>query len=156
MKGLRKSLWWAAYIVGALLVQRQIPGVDALTPGFLISLQEKRFSQSFWLFVIFTLIQEGTGSLMFGGAFLWYGGQIFLFHMSARLFVADNLLFVAMLSTSLGVYRGVLTWFLCILQNIPVVYPQLVQDCLTQTLIIPVVWGLAYLARGKAARHHAH
>ena len=144
-------LWWATYIAGALMVQQSIPGVDALVPGFLLSLQEKKHWQSFWLFCIFVLIQEGSGSLTFGSAILWYGGQVLLFRVSQRVFVAENILFVLMLSASLGAYHFLLTWLMCSVQKLPLEYALLVRESLLQSVIIPVIWGLAYFSRPKAA-----
>ena len=155
MKRLLRPLWWATYIAGALIIQQTITGVDALVPGFLLSLQERKPWQSFWLFVLFLLIQEGAGSLIFGGAVLWYGGQVALFRLSQRFFVADNLLFVFMLSVSLGVYHGALEWFMCAVQQIPMDYAVLVSESLIQALIIPVIWGLAYFTRPKTALNGA-
>ena len=153
MNTLLRFLWWAAYIVAALILQQQIPGVDALAPGFLIALQDGKKWQSFWLFLLFVLIQEGAGSLGFGSALLWYGGQVALFRMTARLFMADNILFAVMLSTSLGAYRCLINWFMCMVQKVPVEYMPLVQESLLQAVCILVLWGLACLLRPKAIFH---
>ena len=153
MKSILRLLWWGMYIAGALILQQQLPGIDALAPGFLLALQEKKPAQTVWLFILFVLIQEGAGSLTFGSALLWYGGQIFLFRLTARLFVAGNILFVLMLSASLGVFRGVLVWFMCIVQKIPLEYVTILQESIVQALIIPVIWGVAYLSRPKAVSH---
>lgn len=150
MRPLLRLFWWAAYILVALILQQQFPGVDALAPGFLLSLQEKKRWQTFWLFLLFVLIQEGTGSLGFGSAPLWYGGQIVLFRLTERLFVAGNPLFVLMLSASLGAFHCLLTWFMCIVQKLPVEYLLLGQESLRQALIIPVIWGFACLLRPRA------
>ncbi|MDR0339388.1 MAG: hypothetical protein LBH65_03825 [Desulfovibrio sp.] len=149
MKRAGRILWWATFIAGALIVQQSIPGIDALTPGFLLSLQERRPRQSFWLFVFFVLIQEGSGSLAFGSALLWYGGQAVLFHVSLRYFVADSLLFVLMLSAALGAYHGFLVWFMCIVQKAPVYFFTLTRESLLQATIIPLIWGLAFFSRPK-------
>lgn len=149
MKGLARILWWATYIAGALIVQQSVPGVDALTPGFLLSLQERRPRQTFWLFVLFVLIQEGTGSLSFGSALLWYGGQVALFQASLRFFIADSVLFVLVLSASLGLYHGFLVWFMSAVQKVPIVFVSMVQESLLQAAIIPVIWGLAFFSRPK-------
>lgn len=151
MKTALLILWWATYIAGALIVQQHVPGVDALVPGFLLSLQEKKNWQSFWLFCAFVLIQEGSGSLTFGSAILWYGGQICLFHMSQRFFVADNVVFVFMLSASLSVYHFFLTWLMCSVEKLPLDYSLLVRESLIQAAVIPAIWGLAYFTRPKAA-----
>ncbi|MDL2291077.1 hypothetical protein LJC09_03140 [Desulfovibrio sp. OttesenSCG-928-F20] len=149
MKNTARILWWATYIAGALIVQQSIPGTDALTPGFLLSMQERRPRQTFWLFILFVLIQEGTGSLNFGSALLWYGGQVAFFHASLRFFVADSLLFVLMLSGALGLYHGFLAWFMGAVQKVPIEFFSLVQESLFQAAIIPLIWGLAFFSRPK-------
>ena len=146
-------LWWAAYIVCALVLQQQLPGFDALAPGFLLALQKNKKAELCWLFLLFVLIQEGTGALRFGTAMLWYGGQIFFFRLSARLFVADNLLFVTMLAASLGGFRVALLWLMCALQNAPLNYAQLLQESVIQAALIPPLWGIAYLLHPKRFRH---
>jgi len=151
MKTSLRILWWATYIAGALIVQQAVPGVDALVPGFLLSLQERKNWQSFWLFCIFVLIQEGSGSLTFGSAVLWYGGQVYLFRLSQRFFVAENIVFVFMLSASLGAYHFLLTWLMCSVQDLPLEFELLVRESLLQAAIIPLIWGLAYFTRPKAA-----
>ena len=151
MRFLYRLLWWGTYITGALVVQQSIPGVDALVPGFLLSLQERNTKQSAWLFLLFVLIQEGSGNLTFGSSLLWYGGQVLFFRISQRFFVAENLLFVLMLSAILGAYHGALEWFMCAVQKVPVDYAVLTQESVIQAVIIPVIWGLGYFTRPRAA-----
>jgi hypothetical protein len=150
MKKAARIAWWATFIVGALIVQQSVPGVDALTPGFLLSLQEKRPRQTFWLFALFVLIQEGSGSLNFGSALLWYGGQVALFHAGLRFFIADSVLFVLMISAGLGLYRGLLVWFMSAVQEVPLDLVLLVQESLVQAAVIPVIWGLAFFSRPRS------
>lgn len=149
MKTVIRFAWWATYIMGALILQRQIPGVDALAPGFLLSLQERKNWQSFWIFLLFVLIQEGVGSSGFGAGILWYGGQIVLFRLSQRLFVFENILFVFLLSAALGVYHAVLTLFMCAVQKVSVDPAMLARESVLQALLIPAIWGLACLSRPK-------
>ena len=153
MKVLPRILWWAVYIVIALFLQQQFPGLDALTPGFLIALQQRKTGQTVWLFLLFTLIQEGAGNLDFGMAMLWYGGQIFIVHMSSRLFLAENILFVSVMSASLGAYYCVLFWLICALQDIPLDYMTLLRGGLIQAMGIPTIWGVTWLLMPKAAQH---
>jgi hypothetical protein len=147
MKTLYRFTWWFAYISGALLVQRFIPGADALVPGFLISLQEQDRQQCFWLFILFTLIQEGTGSLLFGTAALWYGGQVLLFHIGSAIFVKDNIIFIVMYSGCLGFYHFLLTWFMCAVQAVHVDFEALLRESVIQTLIIPLIWAIAHIVK---------
>lgn len=150
-KTIVRLLWWGTYIIGALILQQQIPGVDALAPGFLLSLQEKRPWQTAWLFLIFVLIQEGAGTMHFGGALLWYAGQAALFWVGQRFFMAENALFVLMLSVCLGAYHALLILFMCAVQEIPVEYMTLLRESIIQTLLIPLIWGLAYFSRPKSS-----
>jgi uncharacterized membrane protein len=149
MKTIKRVLWWATYITGALIVQQSLPGVDALMPGFLLSLQEKRLQQSAVLCVLFLFIQEGSGSLHFGTGLLWYGGQVVFFLLSRRFFVDDNFLFVFLLSIAFGLYHGLLTGFMCLVQKVPVDLLSLAQKSLLQAAIIPLIWGIAYFVRPK-------
>ncbi len=148
-----RILWWLCYIALALILQQQMPGLDFLAPGFLLALQMKSKKEIFWLFLIFTLIQEGTGSLTFGTGMLWYGGQILFFYLSAHLFVADNILFVTILSLSIGAYRICLLLLMGAIQNIQMEYSMLLNEALFQAFLTPVVWGIAYLFRPQAMRH---
>ncbi|MDR1945925.1 MAG: hypothetical protein LBQ51_01995 [Desulfovibrio sp.] len=150
MKSLYRVFWWIMYTAGAVVVQQAVPGVDALMPGFLLALQEKRPRQILVLFIAFTLIQEGAGSLNFGTAVLGYGGAVLFFRMSHGFFVEDNIVFVVMLSACLGLYHGLLTWLMCAVQTVPVDFEQLVRESVIQTLIIPLIWGLAYFVRPKS------
>ena len=145
--------WWVAYTVIAICVQSFIPNWDALAPGFIIALQERNPWQTFWLFLVFTLIQEGAGGLGFGMAMLWYGGIIGIFHSSARFFVANNLLYMTLLSAGTALYRGFLLWFMCALQDIHLDYSAFTKASLVQFVLIPFVWGLAYLLRPRLLRH---
>ena len=142
-------LWWAIFITGAVLLQQQIPGVDALAPGFLLSLQERKPGQTLCLFILFSLIQEGTGSMTFGSSILWYGGQAIFFWIGQRFFVAENVVFVLLLALSLGAYHALLTIFMCAVQEIPVEYQSLLHESIIQALIIPLIWGLAYFYRPR-------
>ncbi|MDR1490258.1 MAG: hypothetical protein LBS65_07225 [Desulfovibrio sp.] len=152
MKTLYSFAWWCAYISGALFVQRFIPGVDALAPGFLISLQEENRRQCFWLFILFTLIQEGTGSLLFGAAALWYGVQMLLFRIGSVIFVKDNIIFIALYSGCLGVYHFLLTWLMCAVQGVHMNFETLLGESVIQTLIIPLIWAVAHIVKpGNAA-----
>ncbi len=147
------ALWWLCYIVCGVCLQLMLPGMDALAPGLLLALQEGRHKLFIQLAAVFLLIQEGAGSLHFGAGLLWYAGLAVLFKFSARLFVADNLLFVAGLSAGLGAWRAAVQLFVCAVQDIPVDHTRLLQESLLQALLIPIVWGVALYLRPKRLRH---
>ncbi len=148
-----EALWWVGFIICGLCIQLAFPGMDALAPGLLLALQERRRRLFPWLLLIFLLIQEGAGSMHFGAGILWYAGLVALFRFSARLFVADNLLFVAGLSAGLGAWRAAVIWFMCAVQDIPLDHARLLSESLFQAALIPVVWGLAIALRPKRIRH---
>ncbi|MDR0826725.1 MAG: hypothetical protein LBN33_02450 [Desulfovibrio sp.] len=150
MKTFYRIIWWTAFIVGAILIQQFIPGIDALAPGFLLSLQEQRKKQTLWLFFIFVLIQDGSGSLLFGAAVLWYGGQVLFFRLSSLFFVEDNIVFIFILSACLGLYHGLLTWFMAAIQTIHLDFVLLLRESIIQAIIIPIIWGLAYFTRPRS------
>jgi hypothetical protein len=146
---LYRVFWWFLYTAGALVVQQTVPGVDALMPGFLLALQENKPRQLLVLFVVFTFVQEGAGSLGFGTAMLSYAGAALLFRMSHGFFVEDNVVFISMLSVCLGLYHGLLIRLMCAIQTIPVDFELLLRESLIQTLAIPLIWAPAYWARPR-------
>lgn len=146
-------LWWAIYIICAIIIQEEISDFDAFVPGFLIALQERKKVQIIWLFLLFCLIQEGTGSLRFGMSLLWYGGQIVFFHASARFFIADNFFSVTLLSLVLSVYRAIIFLFMCAFQNYSVNYQDLLQTCIIQAVLVPILWYLARLTRPRISKN---
>lgn len=143
--------WWAIYIIGAVILQRFIPGVDALLPGLLVSLHDRKPAQTFWLFIIFVLIQEGCGSLMFGSAILWYGGVIVLFRMLQGLVMPESIVFILVLSAVAGGFHGALTLLMCSVQNIMPHHSMVLRESIVQALLIPPMWGLVQIFRPRFA-----
>lgn len=144
-----RTIWWILYIIGAIILQSRISGLDALVPGFLIALQEDKFRQTLWLFILFVLIQEGASSIHFGSAVLWYGGQIVLFRSGQRLFVVDNLIFIIFLSVCLGGYHYLLIRLMGELQGISIEHTRLVHESIIQAISIPVIWIIAQATRPR-------
>ena len=153
LSGIQNLLWWGLYFVAGVWVQQRFPGIDALLPGFLIALQEKRWQQRVWVGLFCVLIQEGTGSLAFGAAVLWYGGLFLLFLGGRWFFVTDSLFFVVLLSGAMGVYNVLVTLSLTSLQKLSFPLERLLEQSIAQALIIPPLWGIAMLTRKKGARH---
>ena len=149
----RNILWWAGYLAFALWLQTRLPGTDALIPGLIIACQEKDLRQLVWLGLAALLIQEGTGSLAFGGSVLWYSSLIIFFRIGEFLFETDSLFFVILLSIALGlVHAGILFTFGS-LQNMSVPLSRLVEHALTQAAVIPLLWGTARLTRNWIVPH---
>lgn len=147
------ALYWAVYIVAGIIIQQQVPGTDALVPGFLIALQSGRKKILFWLFILFVLIQEGGGSLHFGSSLLWYGGQIAIYYI-ASYFVSTNSFFATLMLAGLfSAYGALVKIFICAIQDIPVNYQYLLETSLIQAAIIPIIWLLAFGLRKRMFIH---
>ena len=149
----RNVLWWCVYFILGIWVQLHFQGIDALLPGLLISLQEKRWQQTLWIALLCSLIQEGTGTLAFGASILWYGGLVVLFMGGRCFFVANSLFFVMIVSGILGMFNVLTLFVLTNLQKLDFPFDRALEQGLTQALIIPPLWGLAVLTRNKVFRH---
>ena len=142
-------LWWMAYFAVGLTLQLRFAGVDALIPGIMLSCQEGRRQQTIWLCLCALLIQEGTGSLAFGGEVLWYGSLLLLFSLGKLFFVTGSLFFVVLLASVLGVLHSCMLYALSSLQGYSLDSYHLVQQAMAQTLLIPPLYAVASLARKR-------
>lgn len=142
-------LWWTVYGIVGLALQHHFPGVDALIPGIMLSCQEKRWQQTAWLCVFAILIQEGTGSLDFGSALLWYASLLFLFGAGRLFFVTGSLFFVVLLAMALGIVHSGLLYSLSSLQGYTIDSYYLAQQAMAQALLIPPLYAAASLARKR-------
>ncbi|MEF2229452.1 MAG: hypothetical protein V3571_00840 [Pseudodesulfovibrio sp.] len=143
-------LWWTAYTVFGVWVQRFIPGVDFLAPGVVLSMQEEGGGYTVWLAAIWILLLEGVGNLPFGYGVAWYGLLAVFYVMGRWLFEARSILFMCLLGAGLGVLHPLLVYFLSSLGNLTVpMRPAMIEGAL-QAVTFPVVWLAAdkYFPRG--------
>lgn len=145
--------WWALYFAFALGLQLHFPGVDALIPGLILSCQEERGQQTFFLCFVTILIQEGTGSLAFGNALLWYGSMILLFLGGRLFFVTSSLFFVVLLSAALGIMNPAILYVTSSLQGFEVNTSRLVEQAVAQAFLIPPLYAAAFLIRKRFLDH---
>jgi len=145
--------WWAVYFLVALAIQLHFPGVDAIVPAIILSCQEERPQQTFWLCAVTILIQEGTGSLAFGNALLWYGSLIFFFNAGKLFFVTGSLFFVVFLSLALGVTHSAFLYVTSSLQGFEVNTYRLAEQAVAQALLIPPLYATASLVRKRFFHH---
>jgi len=141
--------WWVVYFCTALALQLHFPGVDAIVPGIMLSCQEGRPKQTAWLCLVTLLIQEGTGSLAFGSAILWYGTLLFLFYAGRLFFVTGSLFFVVLLALALGISHSVILYMTSSLQGFTVNPHLLAQQTAAQALLIPPLYAVASLVRKR-------
>lgn len=148
--------WWLLYAFAAISFQAVLPGLDLLLPGFIVALQERRWFQLFCVGMSFMLIQEGMGSMAFGGTLLWYGTAAIAYYAGCGLFQGGSLLFVFLLSTLLSCAHYVIFSLLATLQDIPWEPDHLLDECFVQMLLTPLLWwAAASLRKGVACEDRA-
>ena len=151
MSTLRDVIWWLCFLAAAVGIQAFVPGLDVMTVGLIILLQERDYKNMLWLLPLFILLQEGMGTRVFGGVIIWYIAVIVLFRMGRWLFEAENFLFIFLLSACLGAaYFGV-AWLMAPLQDLPFNFQDTLDKSLIQAIFIPFAWKLLVATRhGKA------
>ena len=148
-KKLLNLLWWIVFTAVALAVQVNINmGIDLLVAGLIISLQEKRITQTIWLVAAWVIIQEGMSDLAFGSTILWYVGTTTLFYMCNWLFESRSIMFLILLCIVLGAWHGLLTAMMVSMEDYAIVVNRLAWENLFQSCIILPVWFLAHKLRG--------
>ena len=148
---MKNVLWWLGFLIAAIFAQNMLQGADFLVVGLVISLQEEKWPQSLWLGLIFTMIQEGSGSLAFGSSILWYGAVIGLFLIGRWLFEARSIVFVMVLGVGLGAWHYGLVKCMVFLQDLDISSRRLFLESLVQAVVFPPAWVLANILR--APRH---
>lgn len=151
--GVIQFFWWAMYILIALHIQKLLPGFDALSPGFFIALEEGKKKQTIFLFFLFCLIQEGSGSLRFGSSLLWYSGQAIIYSIGTRFFVSGNIFSVTLLSCLAALHYSLVFWLMSAFQDVPVSYPRLIERGIIQAVFVPIIWYVAKKMRVKGTKN---
>lgn len=144
--------WWLGYACVAVALQSRVPGLDFLLPGFILAIQERNPAQFAWVAVFFLLLQEGMGSMAFGGTLLWYALAVVLFYLGHSLFEVESFLFIFLLSGCLGATHYAVFSIMAGLQDIPVNTRLLTDESVFQALLTPLLWRLAYFSR-RFLRH---
>ena len=151
MSALRDIIWWLCFLAAAVGIQAWIPGLDVMTVGLFILLQERDYKNMLWLLPLFILLQEGMGTRVFGGVIVWYMAVIVLFRMGRWLFEAENFLFIFLLSACLGAAYFAVAWLMAPLQDLPFNFQDTLDKSLIQAIFIPFAWKLLVATRhGKA------
>ena len=149
-------IWWAGYLVVAIWLQRFIPGLDALIPGFLVCLQERNRQQTATILLISVIIQEGAGTLPFGLSLLWHGVVVALYYIGIRLFISSGSAFTLLLSFSLALSRALFMLVMDFLQPLPMDLWTLSRVVALQLLFTPLLWILARRSREKRSNNAHH
>jgi len=148
-------LWWVCVVIAGIMAQRQVPGVDFLAAGFVLALQEERWTKSLWFALAAILIQEGDGSLAFGSGLIWYGALAAMYFFGHYLFEAKNFLFMIILGACQGAMHILLSLMMASLQDWSVAPERLWLEAIVQAVVFPMEWGLLYIIYHNLPLSHA-
>jgi hypothetical protein len=146
-------LWWLAYTVAAVWIQRALPGLDAFGPAVVILLQERRLRQLLWLLPCWILLQEGMGSAPFGTMILWYAGLVVFFVLGRWLFESRNVLFVFFIGVFMGGWHFLLLSGMAVLQGLALDPQRLAWDSVQQAVAFPLGWAALYTLYVRQVRN---
>ncbi len=141
------AAWWLGYIFVAIAFQSMLPGTDFFLPGLILALQERHLSQVIFLGAVGILLQEGMGSMAFGGSLLWYAAAAILFFAGSGLLQGTGFMFVTLFGIVLSVVHYLIFSTLASLQDIPWNSSPLLHECIQQALCIPLMWLAASSTR---------
>lgn len=146
-------VWWASYLVVSLWAQELSGGHDFLSPGLLICLQTGQWWSAVWVTLIWVLVQEGIGNLVFGVALLFYAGVYGFFLLSRWLLEPENPLFVILFSLVLAIWAWVVLSGAVAFQELPVRLPSQVPWIARQWGAYVLCWSVAMIVYRKWCRH---
>ncbi len=142
-------LWWILYIIFAIFMQKNFPGLDILIIGFIILLQEEDLKQLLTIAPILFLIQESFSSFAFGSTLMWYMSAFLLIVISKWLFEVENFLFMFLFASALSLFQIFIYMLFARLQGIEYVAQDLMDRSVIQALVTPVIWWVITLLRPK-------
>ncbi len=143
---MKTIIWWTIYTILGIWLQRFIPGLDCFAPALAGCLYLGLFKTTFWLTLIWIIIQEGVGGLAFGFTLLFYGG-IVLFFLGSKLIFTQNtaLFFIGASFYSAGLYF-VTIQIMTSLQELNVPIYLIVQNSMLTLIFFPILWTIMILS----------
>ena len=152
---MRETAWWFGYTIFGIWLQKFFPGLDFLAPALIVCLQLEKFRTAILLGLVWTLIQEGTGSLAFGGSILWYAGLCLVFFLTRAYLATESPFFILILSIFAGFWHFGTIGLLSSLQHLRADPEHLLTESLQTAIIFPILWAVVYLSfTRKVATNH--
>lgn len=142
-------VFWLIFCILGVWVQFFAPGLDALAPGLIVSLQREHWSRTIWLGLAWMLVQEGIGSMAFGGVVLLYSLLIGGFILGCRLFDEANPLFMLLLGLGYGLLLILSQYILAGLQDVSLPIRSMLDRFLMQSVYFVLAWFIAYRLYGR-------
>lgn len=142
MAVLRDVCWWVCFLVTGIVVQLAVPGLDALIVGIMVAARRGDFKTLVWLVPVVVILQEGMGSLFFGGSALTVGCFFLLYRVGRAMAFASDFALYLFVCAGMGAVHSFCAWFFPRLQDIPVVNEVVVADGVRQTVFLLLTWAL--------------
>jgi len=143
----RNAFWWGVFLFPAITLQRLLPGVDFLLVGLLVTLQERRYTDLFWVLPLLVILQEGMGTREFGVVLLWYVVVSAAFLLGRWLFDVGNFLYTFLFSACLAACYFAVVFLTSPLYAVPVDMHRLLDESVHLALLLPLCWKLAHFTR---------
>ena len=150
----RNITYWFVFTVICIWLESFIPGVHFFAPGVIVCLQSRRIQSLFWLGLVWVLVQEGVGSLAFGGTVFFYAGLILFFFLAQSFFAVHSPVFILGLSAFSGLMHLLELLLMTRLQDIAVPLDQIITESLLTAAFFPAIWGLIMLTRLRWVPEH--
>jgi len=135
-----RLLFWAGFFLAGVWLQRLLPGVDALAPGLLLSLQREPWPVAAAVAVVLIVVQEGAGSLDFGAGLLIYGLLVCGYAAGRSVFDARSAAFSALLGVGHALATALAARLLAGLQQFTFDMADLPVRLAVQAGLFVVVW----------------
>jgi hypothetical protein len=143
----RNAFWWGIFLVPAVTLQSLLPGVDFLLAGFLVTLQERRYADLFWVLPLLIMLQEGMGTREFGVVLPWYAAVAAVFFLGRWLFDIESFLYAFLLSACLAACHFAMAFLMSPLYAVAVDMHRLLDESVYLALLLPGCWKLARFTR---------
>lgn len=146
-------LFWVAFFLLAVWFQLFFPGTDFFVPGIILCLQRERFTNVLVLIFLALLIQEGTGSLVFGAGVLRYGGLVGMYLVGRGLFEARSPVFIPLLAAAFALSQIAILHTMAGLQSMDIQGQRLFLESVVLFVMVVLGWYLLDVVYRFTSRH---
>lgn len=140
---LPRVFWWVTYLFGAVWMQEISGGRDFFSPGVLICLQMRQWSDAVALAMLYIFLHEGVGTLTFGSSLFFYIGIFVLFFTLNWWLDPQSFLFMFCFSLCLAGWLYIVLVGAISFQELVVQMPDFDSGILSQGAIYMLTWIVA-------------
>jgi len=139
---MRETLWWAIVTIMGIVIEASIKGIGAFLPALILSLQRERRIETFFLGVLWIIIQNGISNLPFGIISLWYLSVILFFFWMKNYLASTSIIFVSIISLCSCICYLISIFAISALEEIIIPTHIIFQNALKQLFLFPIIWKL--------------